>query len=152
MITGEWSYGAGDELQFNGGGFTGGLSAISSANGTNLDAGSLGVSTLDGTISLVQIQSLNAQMQIFLPPSIGTIVTFGYGEIFSPNVLGLNGGTWNDDKEMFVNVMQDFTKEIRVGLEYASFDTHYSPQFGTAGSKFSDAIDNRVQLSTWYRF
>jgi hypothetical protein len=152
VITGEWTYGAGDGLQFNGGGFTGGLAGITSANGANLDPGIIGTSTLDGTITLMQIQSLNAQMQIFLPPSIGTIVTFGYGEIFSPNVLGLNGGTWNDDKEMFVNVMQDMTKEIRVGLEYASFDTHYSPQFGTAGSKFSDAIDNRVQLSTWYRF
>jgi len=148
VITGEWTMGAGDTLQFNGGGFTGMTGSLSSA-GAPLDGGIIGTAG-DGTITLVQIQSLNAQMQIFLPPSIGTIVTFGYGEIFSPNDIGL-GATWNDDKVMFANVMQDLTKEIRVGLEYASFDTHYSPSFGGV-NKFTDAIDNRVQLSTWYRF
>jgi len=151
VLTGEWSAGAGDVDQFNGGGFNGGLAAVSAAagSGANLDPGILGVATADGTIGFVQIQSINAEIQAYLPPSIGTIITLGYGEIFSPNVLGMVGGTWNDDKVMFANVMQDMTKEIRVGLEYATFDTH----FATAGAHLSnDATDNRVQLSTWYRF
>jgi hypothetical protein len=152
VLTGEWTAGAGDVDQFNGGGFNGGLTSIVGAagSGANIDAGIIGFPSATN-IQLVQIQSWNGQIQIFLPPSIGTIFTAGYGEIFSPNVSGL-GGTWNDDKCMFVNVMQDFTKEIRAGLEFATFDTHYTTAFGGAASNFTDAIDNRVQLSTWYRF
>ena len=149
VLTGEWTAGAGDVDQFNGGGFNGGLNGYTSANGHNIDPGIMGGSLAAG-FQLVQIQSINAELQAYLPPSIGTIFTLGYGEIFSPNVIGV-GGTWNDDKVMFVNVMQDLTKEMRVGLEYASFDTHYSPSFGGI-NKFTDAVDNRVQLSTWYRF
>jgi len=37
-------------------------------------------------------------------------------------------------------------------LEFATFDTHYTTAFGGAANNFTDAIDNRVQLSTWYRF
>jgi hypothetical protein len=151
VLTAEWTAGAGDVDQFNGGGFNGGLASISSAAGAgaNIDAGILGGTAAN--LQLVQIQSINAQLQAFLPPSIGTIFTLGYGEIFSPNIAGI-GGTWNDDKCMFVNVMQDFTKEIRAGLEFATFDTHYTTAFGGAANNFTDAIDNRVQLSTWYRF
>jgi hypothetical protein len=150
VLTGEWTMGAGDTDAFNGGGFTGltGFTSATAGVGTNIDGGILGS---NGTsLQLVQIQSLTAQMQIALPKSIGAIITVGYGEIFSPNALGL-GATWNDDKVMFANVMEDLTPAIRVGLEYASYDTHYSPAFGGVNN-FTDAIDNRCQLSTWYRF
>jgi hypothetical protein len=56
-------------------------------------------------------------------------------------------------------VMQDCTDNIRIGAEYVRFDTHYLNSFVTgnpipAGTKPStnDAIDNRIQLSAWYRF
>jgi hypothetical protein len=152
VLTGEWTYGAGDVDAFNGGGFTGmtGMTSTTAGFNANLDPGIAGFNA-QGAVNLVQIQSLTAQIQIALPKSIGTIVTAGYGEIFSPNDIGL-GGSYNDDRTMFINVMQDFSPAIRAGLEYATYDTHYATAFGGPGSPFNDAIDNRIQLSTWYRF
>jgi hypothetical protein len=153
ILTGEYTYGAGDTDEFNGGGFSGltGLTAQSSTvNTTNLDPGVAGI---DGghNFVLVLLSSVTGQVQITLPPSIGTIVTAGYGEIFSKNDGSLintpsfkPGSIYNDDSVMFANVMQDFTSNIRAGLEYARFDTHY-----VSGQ---DAVDHRIQLSTWYRF
>jgi len=166
VITAECTDGAGDTDAFNGGGFSG-LNSLALANGSaNLDGGIAGYGTA-GDLQLVQLQTLTAQIQISLPPSIGTIVTAGYGEIYSPNDGGLGvvkqgavttgtattaltTATYNDDACLFVNVMQDFTPAVRVGLEYAWFDTHYVAAFDAMGNH--DAIDNRVQLSSWYRF
>ncbi len=152
VITGEWTAGAGDSDAFNGGGFGGGAALVNTAAPfTNLDGTIAGF--VGGNFSLIQVQSLTAQIQIALPKSIGTIFTAGYGEIFTPNGLPL-GDSYNDDKTMFVNVMQDFTPEIRAGLEVASYDTHYGSPFGTNVAQYPqwDAIDNRIQLSSWYRF
>lgn len=168
VITGEWTAGAGDADAFNGG-FTGGLSAISNAAyAANVDAGMGGF--LGNNFSLAQLTSWNAQLQIHLPKDIGSIVTAGYGEVFSYNVgalastpggavLSKSASSYNDDSNMFANIMQDMTDNIRLGVEYVRFDTHYLNSFATgnpipAGTKAStnDAIDNRVQVSAWYRF
>jgi hypothetical protein len=149
-------------------GYTGGQSAMASSGVfPNMDAGIAGFDT-NGNFTLIQEQSFNGQLQIHLPPSIGTFLTVGYGETFSPNVSGLTGaavnGTtvsganqlklYNDDMCMFANVMQDISPNIRVGVEYARFDTHYSNSPAAYGGTNAgyDAIDHRVQLSTWYRF
>ncbi len=160
--TGEWSYGAGDTDGFNGGGFSGltGLTTPGSSFSTyqaNLDPGVAGL-TSTGQFQLVLLQNVTGQIQVAFPKSIGTRVTFGYGEIFSPNDGGLTKtpgysgkSVYNDDSNMFVNIMQDFTPNIRAGLEYARYDTHYVNST-TATSAGVDAIDHRIQLSTWYRF
>lgn len=160
VLTGEYTYGAGDTLPFNGGGF-GGSTAIGSytsgapalaaipgnANSfTEIDNGA--VAGKAGGLTPVQLQSFNGQIQITLPKSVGTIVSAGYGEIFCLNAsiaqLGAAGPSYNDDANYFVNVMQDLSKSTRVALEYDTFMTHYVN--GTQGT------DNRLQLSTWYRF
>jgi hypothetical protein len=150
VLTGEYTYGAGDTMPFNGGNF-GGLAALGSdpklpaysggGVNTSLDGGEAAV--LNGGLTPLLLQSYNGQIQIFLPPSIGTIFTAGYGEIFAINDSTL-GGNINDDSNFFVNAMQDVTKEVRVGLEYSQYWTHYNA--GTTPN------DQRVQLSTWYRF
>jgi len=152
VLTGEWTAGAGDTDAFNGGGFGGGAALANTGIGfTNLDGGIAGFNA-QGSFNLIQIQSLTAQIQIALPKSIGTIFTAGYGEIFTPNGVALGDG-YNDDRTMFVNVMQDFSPAIRAGVEVATYDTHYNTAFGGAPANlFNDAIDNRIQLSTWYRF
>ena len=156
VISGEYTVGAGDTMPFNGGGF-GGLTAIGSYAGSAPTYGTSGTSQteldgsegafVNGSLVLLQLQSYNAQIQIFLPPSIGTILTAGYGEIFASNTGSFATATavsYNDDSNLFVNAMQDVTKEVRVGLELAQFYTHY-----TTGA---NPGDTRVQLSTWYRF
>jgi hypothetical protein len=154
VISGEYTYGAGDTLPFNGGGF-GGVAAVGSYAGSNptyattagvqteLDGGEAGV--LNGGLTPILLTSYNGQIQIFLPPSIGTILSAGYGEVFAINDATL-GGSYDDDSNIFVNVMQDLNKEVRVGLEYSQYWTHY-----TAAAN-NNPTDQRLQLSTWYRF
>lgn len=157
VLTGEYTYGAGDTLPFNGGGF-GGATAIGSfvkpapTYGANTETDDGAVAAFNGGLKPLILQSYNGQIQITLPKSVGTILTAGYGEVFLTNAsltqLGATfahtGTGYNDDSNYFVNVMQDLSKNTRVALEYASLMTHYVN--GTEGT------DNRLQLSTWYRF
>jgi hypothetical protein len=99
-------------------------------------------------VTLIDDQSWNAQMQFHLPASVGTYFTVGYGETFTDNAYKL-GGTYNDVSGIFGNVIQDFTPNVRVGIEYSRFDDHYLNVAATANP---NGIDHRVQLSTWYRF
>lgn len=156
IISGEWTMGSADSDPFNGG-FTGGLSALATNTvQVNQDAGVAGF-TAAGQYALVQIQSWNGQLQIHLPNTIGTVFTVGYGELYSPNVSSLystnaKGGqaNYNDDSNIFVNVMQNITNNLRIGVEYARFDTHYLNL--TVGSPEYNALDHRVQVSTFYYF
>ncbi len=151
VISGEYTYGAGDTLPFNGGGFGGASGGGSYAGGsptysaapviTELDGGEAGV--VNGGLMPILLTSYNAQIQIFLPPTIGTIFTAGYGEIFAINDLTV-GGSFDDDSNIFANVMQDLNKEVRVGLEYSQYWTHYNNGV--------NPTDQRLQLSSWYRF
>jgi hypothetical protein len=178
VVTGEWSAGAGYGDEFPS--WSGGASALTEASGNpDLDSGvgmldsRNGVSPIGtaganvGNFTLVELQSKNAQIQFHLPPSIGTFFTFGYGQIASPNVSDLQyayngvanaaagkfGSIYNLDSATFANVMQDFGPNIRAALEFDSFYTHYTGV--TTASAFDPgqgARDNRIQLSTWYRF
>jgi hypothetical protein len=151
VISGEYTYGAGDTLPFNGGGFGGASGGGSYAGGsptysaapviTELDGGEAGV--VNGGLTPILLTSYNAQIQIFLPPSIGTILTAGYGEVFAINDLTV-GGSFDDDSNIFANAMQDLNKEVRIGLEYSQYWTHYNSGL--------NPTDQRLQLSTWYRF
>lgn len=169
VLTGEWTVGAGDTLPFNGGGFGGLSTSFSSVTNSGggytygTPAAGSGVYTVldggEGTayagsngLQLIQLQSYNAQIQITLPRSIGTIITGGYGEVFASNdnafATALGTTLYNDDSNWFVNAMQDVSKNVRVGLEVAQYMTHYT----AATNNVQNPVDNRVQLSTWYRF
>lgn len=155
VATGEWSVGNGDGDEMPN--WSGGLPALATAvNGINLDGGIGGINAV-GNFTLVDIQSWNGQLQFHFPPSWGTYLTAGYGEVFSDNAGALTGGgataskIYNDDQAMFANIVHDFDKNLRAALEYARFDTHYA--FGSSGTGAgSDVIDHRVELTTWYRF
>ncbi len=142
ILTGEWTAGKGDADQMFL--WTGGLAPLSTAtNGINLDAGVAGFQ--NGNFTLVDMQSWNGQVQLQLPKAWSTFLTAGYGEMFSDNVRNL-GGTYDDDNVMFANLLHDFNAEVRAGVEYDRFDTHY-----TAGAG-SNALDHRIMVSGWYRF
>jgi hypothetical protein len=165
VLGGETSSGAGDTDGFNGGGFSGlkGLTPLGGAPAgaavdSNLDPGVVGLDKAN-RVELVDIQSWNAQIQISLPRSVGTIFTAGYGSIFSPNdYLLVNtpafaaNAVYNSDVNMFVNVMQDFTTNIRFALEYSEFATNYLSGVATEKGPNVTAYDHRVQLSSYYRF
>jgi len=141
ILCGEWmtGYGVADALNgWNGGGAT----APAYSNG--LDSGIAGTLTnANGAVSLINDTSYNVQMQFHLPQSIGTYLTVGYGETYSNNARSMSGASYNDVNGMFANLVQDFTGNIRAGVEYSRFQDNYF-----VGSP----VDHRLQLSTWYRF
>jgi hypothetical protein len=140
ILTGEWMIGEGVADALNGWN-GGGESTPTDMEG--LDAGIVGSAT-GLTNLIIDDQSWNAQLQFHLPQSIGTYLTFGYGEVYSDNARRMTGATYNDDNGIFVNVVQDFTNNIRAGVEYARFQDNYlNNDYG---------VDHRIQLSTWYRF
>jgi len=162
VATGEWSVGSGDGDAFPS--WSGGASALSTTTGAaDVDSGLAYLLGNYKNFTLVQTTSWNAQLQFHLMPSIGTFMTVGYGQLKSPNLSNLvgaiNGATgkavtygtvYDLDSAEFVNVMQDFGPNIRAALEFARFYTHYA---GNAGNPDGQgAMDNRIQLSTWYRF
>jgi hypothetical protein len=163
-LVGEATSGAGDTLGFNGGGFTGlkqfgavGGAFATNAVESNADAGAIGLDK-NNRVNLVQIDSYNAQLQVSLPRSIGTLVTVGFGDIFSPNAQAMVGtpgfaanSVYDSDITYFANVMQDFGP-IRFGLEYAEFCTNYLALGAAQTGPNVTAYDHRVQFSSWYRF
>jgi hypothetical protein len=143
IVTGEWMAGKGvaDALNaWNGGGET------VPANFDAIDAGFVGTTTakFGGVNELIDDSSWNLQMQVHLPQSVGTYLTVGYGETYSDNADTMVGSTYNDVNGMFVNLVQDFTNNVRAGVEYSRFQDNYLAGF--------NGVDHRVQLSTWYRF
>ncbi len=156
----EWTYGNGiaDELNSFSGGVTGytlpsGIALADTGIIGQYNTGGAGTGNLYGLIDTV---SYNAQIQIHLPKSVGTFFTFGYGEVFSDNIgsFALNGQSkdsiYDDDANMFGNVMQDITDNVRLAFEVDLATTTYvslaSPAFTPYGQ------DTRLALSTWYRF
>lgn len=142
VLTGEWTGGKGDADQLFL--WTGGLAPLSTAsNGINLDAGVGGFQ--NGNFVLVDMQSWDGQLQFQFPKAWATFVTAGYGENFSDNVGNL-GGTYNDGSVIFANLLHDFSAQVRAGVEYDRFETHYLAGVG------SNALDHRIMVSSWYRF
>jgi hypothetical protein len=148
ILTGEWMAGKGvaDALNgWNGGGATSGSALIA-------DAGIAG--TVGTAFTLIDDESWNSQLQFHLPQAVGTYFTVGYGETYTDNAVGLTYAAaalpYNDVTGVFANIVQDFTNNVRVGVEYSRFDDHYIK--GGANVAPIDGIDHRIQLSTWYRF
>ena len=92
ILGGEATSGAGDTDGFNGGGFSG-LKSLDGVGGiptgstvvSDLDPGVVGLDS-HNRVELVDIESWDAQIQISLPRSEGSIITAGYGSIFSPTI------------------------------------------------------------------
>jgi len=81
-------------------------------------------------------------------------MTLGYSQASSSNMDQLtpssDSAAYDKTQMAFLNVMEDLTKQIRVGAEYERITTHYlndSPA-GSNNSPFND----RVQLSAYFRF
>lgn len=146
VISGECSAskGAADELN----GFTGGISGTPGTYA--LDAGIAGMAS--GVFALIDTQSVNGQLQFHFPKSWGTLFTVGYGEVFSDNIgdfTATASGVYNDDYNLFANIMQDVTPEVRLAVEFDDANTHY---LSNVAKQTQIAVDNRVIVSTWYRF
>ncbi len=151
VIAGEctMSKGAGDELN----GWSGGATPVTAAgNEVIADSGIAGFKTVGGTFGLIDAQSWNAQLQFHFPKSWGTYVTGAYGEVYSDNIGTFTGASYNDDNNFIANIMQDVTNEVRVAIEYDFAQTHYLAPYNTGKGLDNIAYDNRVLMSSWYRF
>jgi hypothetical protein len=122
--------------------FTGTTGAPSN---TNLDAGQGGFDA-GGNFQLVNLQTINAQLQYHLPQS--AFVTVGYGQVNAFNmtamVTSINGVAYNQNQVTFANVVKDVTKQIRLAAEYDHVVTTYVDNV--------TPNDDRYQLSAYFRF
>jgi hypothetical protein len=157
-LMGEFTMGQGYADEFPG--WTGNLaSPLQSAksapsNTVNLDAGQGDFNPSTGAFQIVDLMSFNLSAQYHLPGDCHTFVSVGYGQLFSDNVDSLaNPATgfassgkvpYDRQSSLFVNVFHDFTKNVRAAVEVSQYRTEY------ADSTY--ARDDRVQLSTWFRF
>jgi hypothetical protein len=149
-FVGEFTTGSGYGDQF--GGWTGGIraplngtGATGAAANTNLDAG-LGDYFTDGAFHLIHLMTWNAQLQYNFADSSRTWMTLGHSSLFSNNISSAVDVTdpYQRTESNFINVYHDFTKQVRVGLEYALLRTQYTDA--------TWANDNRYQASVWFLF
>jgi hypothetical protein len=149
VLTGEISGGTGYADAFPN--WSGGLTQMNTggaglSGNTNLDAGQGGYEA-NGSFRLIRMRTWNAQLQYQLPGEMNSFVTLGYSKLDAFRVGGLTPGganLYDGTSMLFANIFHDCTKQIRVGLEYAKFTTHYVDGMSVA--------DNRVQLNGYFRF
>ena len=145
-LSGEFTQGKGYADEFPG--WTGNTPQLSStALNPNMDAGQGGFDP-SSNFRLVDLRTWNAQLQYHLPADCAAFTTLGYGQLYSDNVDGLAPSSgkviYNRTEVYLINFVKDLTKQVRVGLEFDHFRTSYTD--GVAPS------DNRIQLSSWFRF
>ncbi len=113
-----------------------------------IDSGLAGLASSDGSIQSVKLKTWNLNMQYHLPSMIGGWVTLGAAELASPNAKDLKAsGTavvYDRQRGAYLNIVHNFTAELRVGAEYALMQTRYVDDV--------QAQNHRVQLTTWYIF
>jgi hypothetical protein len=146
-LTAEYTSGTGYGDEFSG--WSGGLPQLVNKGAPanpNLDKG-LGGFDASGNFHLVQLDSVNVQLQYHLSRGFFDV---GYGLLHSNNIGSINTANPYDRAEsLFVNYLHNFTKQLRAGLEYAQFTTHFA---GGTTSGTGSATDNREMLATYYRF
>ena len=155
-FSGEFSTGTGygDALSGWTGGLTGftapttaGPAATNAAN-TNLDGGEVGFDSSGNTPTLVHFQTFTLQLQYHLPTSFTSFVDLGYAQLYSNNVSAFpntpTNSLYDRTEGYFANFFHDFSKQIRAAVGFYHFDTHY-----ITGEQ---PLDNRIQLSGWFRF
>lgn len=154
-LIGEYSFGRGygDEFpNWSGGVLQSGVTNQSSnATGSNLnlDAGIGGYNSRQ-EFELVHLQSFNGQLQFHASES--GFFTVGYAQLYSNNLsdfLGSPGIAANklyDRSEIyFINWILDLSKNVRIGLEFSQFATHYV-------SDGASTHQNRIAATSFYRF
>jgi len=131
-------------------GWTGNLSKFpqNATDPTRLDAGEGGYDSA-GNFNLIRIQTWNAQLQYHLPARFRTWTTAGYGQLTTSDIGSLgpvvSGDVlYNSVGFYFINIAHDFTKQIRVAIEYSRKDVHYVDGV--------QAANHRFQFSALYRF
>jgi hypothetical protein len=113
----------------------------------DIDTGIAGAAKSDGKFTLIKLTTWNASLQYHLPGDGSTWTTFGAAKLMSTNAKDLNAGSkqvYTCSQDQFINFFNDFTPEMRAGLEYDWHQTIYVDN--------TKAQNNRIQLSTWYRF
>jgi hypothetical protein len=130
---------------------------VTAGRPVNLDGG-IGDFDAAGAFHLIQLTSVQAQLQYVLPFQSTTWVDFGYTRLSSNNVsslVGTNGFTsastanakflpYTSERSFFLNAFHDLGKSVRVGLEYALFQTVYADTM--------IANDNRYSAVGYYFF
>jgi hypothetical protein len=177
VLTGEYTNGTGDGDEFSSwtGGFKNfGEQVNTGAPGTagyipatpNLDAGQGGYYD-NNTFHLMNLSSYNVGLQYCLPSTWSTYINGGYSQLYcdncgamDQNTLNLagaggtsaanvnaahNSGVYDLSQGSYVNLFHDFSPSIRAGIEYDRFMTQY-----VVNQVY--AVDNRYQVSAWYRF
>lgn len=150
-FAGEFTTGAGYGDSFNG---FAGLPQATSATGAsatpsaNLDPG-IGGNDVSGNFVLAKLQTWNSQLQFHFAEDWHSFATLGYGQLFFQNSGSYLGATYDKSEDLFLNVFHEFSKQMRVGLEYDRVSTHY---VDNANVTNTFAVDNRVQVSGWFRF
>jgi hypothetical protein len=114
---------------------------------TNLDAGQGGFDS-GGNFQLVKLQTFTAQLQYHFPQSWATFATAGYGQVNGFNMpimlQTLKTVAYAQDQVMFVNIVKDLTKQIRIAAEYDHVVTTYLDNV--------TPINERYQISAYFRF
>lgn len=177
VLTGEYTNGSGDGDEFsswNGGFKNFGEQANQGVPGAasyvpatpNLDAGQ-GAYNSNNQFELMNLSSYNVGLQYCLPSTWSTYINGGYSQLYCDNCASMdqnnlnfagpgatNGksasasstaGVYNLSQGAYVNLFHDFSPSIRAGIEYDRFMTQY-----VVNQVY--AVDNRYQLSAWYRF
>ena len=115
--------------------------------GTTLDAGEIGLSTEKG-IELIQLSSIYAHVQYYLPESWKTALTFGYSDLRSNNTYRMNlnqsAVPFSKHSQLFAQAAHDFTDQLRGAIELSHVRTDYTD--GNGGN------NNRIHLSAYYFF
>ena len=118
----------------------------------NVDSGVEGYNA-DGELVPIKLRTWTASLQYHLPQGMDSWVTLGGTQLNAVNAKNLTASTnasgatqtiCDREQSAFVNVIHNFTPELRGGLEYNWLQTRY------LNNVF--AQNARVQVSTWYRF
>ena len=152
-LTAEYTTGQGYADEFSG--WSGNLSqtpVVGAAQleqlNSNVDPGQGGFNSA-GSFALIKMQTMNAQLQYHFDSDHHCFSTLGYGEIKSSNVgdfVPVASGkiAYEKTSMIFINLFHDYTKQIRVGAEYAKLETHYvNEDLGRS---------DRYQLTGLFRF
>lgn len=113
---------------------------------TSLDGSlSSGVAGLiNGTLTLLNVESWNGVLQFHFPKQMGTELEAGYGAVYSNNAAEITGAVFNKDYVAWANIMQNLNAHMRLGLEFLHYQTHYVNN--------TNPTDDRQQLTFWYYF
>jgi hypothetical protein len=113
-----------------------------------IDTGMAGLAKSDGGLQSIKLKTWNLNMQYHLPSTIGGWITLGAAELASPNAKDLKASgsavVYDRQRGAYLNLVHNFTPELRVGTEYAVMQTRYVDAV--------NATNRRIQLTTWYIF